>query len=137
MGFYMNQTDSSFFIDKKDFDKALAAVKALKNVNALLVSGASMSRRYSWVQENFDEAKTLPDILKAWRWQAQLDKEENISDLNFTGEKLGEEMILFEALAPYVKNGSYIEMRGDENSLWRWVFENGSVVDKTPRVSWD
>lgn len=30
MGFYMYQTDSSFFIDKKDFDKALAAVKALK-----------------------------------------------------------------------------------------------------------
>lgn len=128
MGFYMHQTDSSFFIHKKDFDKALAAVKALKTCD---------HPHFSWVQNNFDEAKTLPDILKAWRWEAQFDADGNINDLYFTGEKLGDEILLFGAIAPLVTDGSYIEMRGDENSLWRWVFENGSVLDKTPRITWD
>ena len=67
-------------------------------------------------------------MTKGQPYDFQLDSDGNISELEFTGEKLGSDFELFQSIAPYVKDGSYIWMHGADGSKWRWVFQ--SVICK-------
>ncbi|MDX1932939.1 MAG: hypothetical protein SFU56_10070 [Capsulimonadales bacterium] len=75
----------------------------------------------------FRSSTDLVAALKAVRWEPELDDEENIVSLFFTGEKLGDESSIFESIAPFVAPGSEIRMAGEDGQIWRWVFEHGMV----------
>lgn len=125
MGYYMTQRSSNFTIKKSKFDDALKAIKKLLNNSKQMSGGSSTGERwFSWVETTaFLNAKTLPDALMAWRWKATVsEKTGNIIDLFFIGEKIGDDEVLFNALAPFVERGSYIEMEGEDGNYWKWVF---------------
>jgi hypothetical protein len=125
MGYYMTQRDSDFQMDIRDFDAALEAVKRLRG------------RPYAWVNSNFiDEAK-LPGAVEDWRWSLIPDEQGNVGNIEFLGEKLGDDEVLFKALAPFVKPGSFIEMQGEDGEIWRWLFDGKTCVDKTAKISWE
>ena len=134
MGYYMSQNDSSFFIAADQTDDALQAIKDLKGRET--IKDAS-GRHFSWVSQNFHEASNLKDILEHWGWSPEIDDSGNVVDIQFERSKLGDEEILFAALAPFVKPGSYIEMEGEDSSHWRWWFDGKSVVEKTATLVWD
>jgi len=135
MGYYIDQEEVHFFIAKKDHVKALEAIHNLAGKETISDSGG---RHFSWVNTDcFLSAKTLTDALEVWRWTAEEDAEGNITYLYFEGQKLGDDLILFEAIAPYVKEGSYICMRGEDGEHWRWFFENDMCVEQTGKVVYD
>jgi len=39
-------------------------------------------------------------------------------------------------IAPYVKAGGYIEMRGENGALWRWYFDGATVHELRPTITW-
>ena len=127
MGYYMNQRDAIFTIKKDKQAKALKAVQALAKPSKIKKGGGGswsggkqIEQYYSWVNtEEFVSAKTLQDAMQAWRWDIHIDVDGNLVDIYFAGEKLGDDAILFEALAPFVEDGCYIEMSGEEGALWR------------------
>jgi hypothetical protein len=132
MGYWMTQRgDQDFTIKKENQEKALIAIKALSFEPTRSISG------YSWVDDNYVNANTLKEALDIWRWEAMIDKDGDIIDLYFTGDKLGDEDFLFRAIAPYVEDGSYIEMSGEDSCLWRWCFENGTIFEKYPTITWE
>jgi len=146
MGYYMTQRDAIFNIKAEDVEKALAAIKKLADPEKMKLSasgGGTVNGKpvihYSWVTNNeFLEANTLQDAIIAWRWNIGLDRETgDVCEIFFEGEKLGDDEALFKALAPYVEDGSYIEMSGEEGALWRWEFNNGEVEEKFATVRWD
>ena len=57
------------------------------------------------------------------------------SEIYFDGEKLGDDAILFEAIAPYVKKGSFIEMNGEDGCIWQWQFNGKTCIEKAATVS--
>jgi hypothetical protein len=89
---------------------------------------------YSWVGKGWDKLGTLEEILEEWRWEAEVDEEGNITDIQFAGEKYGDEEALFSALAPFVDSGSFIEMVGEEGDHWRWCFTEGTLVEEIGSV---
>ena len=117
MGYCITQGDTEFAITDKA--GALAAIKELAN-----------DRDYfSWVNgEEVRDAETVREAFRAWRWE--LDSE----GLYFCGEKLGEDALLFETVAPYVKDGSYIVIRGEDGDTWKWLFEDGKFQELTGKV---
>jgi hypothetical protein len=142
MGYCINQVGQRFFIHKKNFSPALSAIKALATRTNEMSGGSwgpvfgRTASWYSWVRtEEFLNAQTLDEALQVWRWEPQIDERGNIYLLNFVGEKLGQDDILFQAIAPYVRNNSYIEMMGEDGARWRWVFRNGECVEKEGKVS--
>ncbi|RFZ77592.1 hypothetical protein DS742_17405 [Lacrimispora amygdalina] len=75
--------------------------------------------------------------IKRYAYTAELDDDGNIIGLNFKGNKLAlNEDDMFQAIAPYIESGSFIEMHGDDNAKWRWIFENGKVKKTYATVVW-
>ena len=71
-----------------------------------------------------------------------LDDEDNIEDLEFAGEKLGDKQILFDIIAPFVESSSYILIACDNGQVWQWRFDDkkcfydlGKIIFETPRPS--
>lgn len=121
MGYWMQQIEQAFTIKAENKKAALAAIKELANHEV---------QWYSWVEtKEFVEAETLAKAFDAWRWQVE-EEDEDIVYIYFGGEKLGDDEILFKAIAPYVEDGSFIEMSGEDGARWRWIFENGDCIEK-------
>jgi hypothetical protein len=136
MGYCMNQMAARFQISKSNAPKALAAIKALAGKETI---GDSSGRHFSWVAtDDFVNSNTLKEAMDAWRWSIEID--ENTGDainIYFNGEKLGDDTYLFEAIAPYVRAGSFIEMQGEDGCLWRWVFDGKTYREVSATITWD
>jgi hypothetical protein len=70
-------------------------------------------------------------------YSVELDDDGNIIDADFPGDKLvyGEKE-MFQAIAPYVKDGSFLEMFGEDGSRWRQVFKNGTCKEIVAKTVW-
>lgn len=123
MSYYMSQRETKFkFKDGKD-EEILNAIKDAVNKGKLT----------SWVNEiAVNNSDLFEDALSECRWEYY----EDDSSLWFEGEKLGSDYELFCAIAPFVEDGSYIEMSGEDGCLWRWVFENGKCEEIYPTIIW-
>lgn len=124
MGYCMEQMASSFFIEKQ----------FLEQVRDRIVAFSKEDRR--WV-DPIEETVSVKDAFAECRWDVNLDAEGNIDGISFSGEKAGDDNILFSRIAEFVLPGSYIQMLGEDNSIWRWIFtEQGRVIEQYARVQW-
>lgn len=145
MGYYMDQVHSDFMIKKENFDVALKALKDVfveKNMtccDSLWEDGKRIYHpHFAWVDtERVLKSENLINALNEIRWEPDTNDDGNIDYIEFNGEKIGDEDIFFNAIAPYVKDGSYIEMVGEDNYRWRWVFHDGMVEEKAAKIIWD
>jgi hypothetical protein len=130
MGYCMDQRDSSVFIAKKDRSKVKAAINALMSR-----AGAQSGGKFRWVDtDTVLQARTLDEQLEEWLWAPEYDADGNIVDLVFQGEKAGDDIELFKAIAPYVRADSFIEMHGEDGSLWRWHFDGADCEELDAEV---
>lgn len=133
MGYCMQQEETRFAIRAENMKHAFGQLQALA-----ARAGAHRRGHFAWVDTStLLSAKSVQEHLAEWRWDPELDADGNIVGLDFTGEKLGDDMELFKALAPYVERGSFIRMSGEDGELWRWFFDGTSCVEQTPTVSFD
>lgn len=88
-----------------------------------------------------EKSKTLSAAMEDWLgWELDMDEE--------TGDAVGIRMVdgsskiteeddMFAALAPFVEAGSWIEMVGEDNCLWRYVFDGEKCSEEYPEIVWD
>lgn len=74
-------------------------------------------------------------VMQHQPYELKFDDDGNIVDISFYGDKLGDEPRVFQKIAPYVKDGSYIEMEGEDNDIWRWVFKDSKCREVKAEVS--
>jgi hypothetical protein len=142
MGYCIELRKESFWILAKNKPMALANIKELANHPEWMhggrwEGGRQTKRWYSWTDTNeYLNASTLEDALLAWGWEAYVSPfNGDIDGIRFLGEKIGQEEILFNAIAPFVESGSYIEMEGEDGEIWRWAFENGELDEIQATIS--
>jgi hypothetical protein len=125
MGYHTYQVDADFHIRKENFDRATLALR-LSEFEGRWTDRAAIAA-----------ATSLVDLLLEYRWAASVGgRSGDIVSVHFDGEKYGDDDELWRILAPYVESGSFIEMKGDEDSHWRWTFRNGRMQEVAPIVSW-
>lgn len=130
MGYYIETREIDFKIKESNEEKALQALKdmAIKN------------NEISWVDNQYIiDSKTFKQAFSECRYQSSLeevDGEMYITIDYFSGEKYGSEELIFNTLAPYVEDGSYITYQGEEGELWRYVFNNGLMQEKNAKTIW-
>lgn len=108
MGYYMKSHESNFFIPVSD---VLAVLEVLN--------------------EDVDEpVDTINDAFLDRDFAVELDKEGNIVDVWFDGEKYSDDnFAMFRAIAPYVRSGSYLIMEGEDGCYWKWAFLDGKCIE--------
>ena len=129
MGYYVTQQDDcEFKIKKENIAGCLQALKVM----------AERENNFSWVYNHkVRGADTIVQAFDEWRWQAQFNEEGDLSALYFEGSKLGDEESLFQTIAPFVEAGSYIGMTGEEDCLWRYVFDGTDCTELYPTITWE
>lgn len=129
MGYNIKQLDHKFYIFADNKQRALEAVKHLKS---------SKTTGFSWVSGAYKEADSLDEALDDWGWNIQVDPiSEDVTGIIFEGDKAGDDLLMLEAIAPFVSDGSYIEMCGEDGEHWRWFFKGGRCIEIHPDVSWN
>jgi len=138
MGYCMYQKNCYMFIDKKDFDAVIEAVKnLLKRVEEIGGGCNGSQRTFSWVDSyELQNSVSISDVFNSWRWEVGFDENGNINLFEFAGEKLGDDEILFSAIAPWVRENSYIQMQGEDDDMWRWYFTDGKMKEIHPQINW-
>lgn len=116
MGYSMDQMDHSFFLPKEYFGLALQAVQALNMYGT--------------------RSDDLVKVFAEWGWEAEVSPDGDICDLYFIGEKFRDDDLLFEALGPYVKEGSYLVMIGEDHNFWRWYFDGERCTEQSGEIVW-
>ena len=93
--------------------------------------------KITWVDKNSVlESNSLEEIFDEFRYPlTKLDDGSYDIDY-FSGEKLGDDYSFFFTIAPFVEDGSYIEMLGEDGDKWRWIFKDGKCNEKYPKVEW-
>jgi len=128
MGYYVSYDTDNVTIN--NCSEALAAINALHTSDMLEAhaSGGSWSadkvnqRWYSWVSNPPEGGfQTLEKAMRAWRFSLD---DDNL--FHFIGEKLGDEEVLFNALAPYLEGEIYA--RGEDGAEWGFKFHNGKMI---------
>ena len=139
MGINIYSMSSRFRVQKERQADALAAVKALKGKETQKIFTNTLGGHFSFVNmSEFIQADTLADAMCAWRWILEDDGYGDLCDPSFLGQYLGDEDILFSAIAPFVESGSYIQVFcHDDECIWRWVFENNGVRREYARIEFD
>jgi hypothetical protein len=127
MGYYITMDIGGIVIPADKRNACLAAI------NALHAGG----KRYSWVAAL--ETTDLVAAFDNWRFHATEQDDGSVILEYFTGEKLGDDEILFEAIAPFVvpeRNEGLIHIHGEESEQWRFLFRDGKIKREDPEVTW-
>lgn len=130
MGYCKNQVDSSFFISADCIPKVIQAIKGIPKNSKSWSDGG-----YAWVSE-YSNLEDIVELFRAWRYKIGFDNKGNIDSISFGGEKYGNCNVLFEAIAPFVLTGSFIEWRGEDGAAWRDVFVNGKYKEVSATITW-
>lgn len=134
MGYCMDQGDTQFRIKADKKHAAWEATRPLLQESTKMggygYSGGQTTRHYSWVDAaDFQMSKTIEGVLEAWRWEPEVDeKTGDIVGVSFRGEKLGDDEVLWKAIAPFVESGSFIAMNGEDGGAWCWRFTDGKFT---------
>lgn len=132
MGYCIEMLDSNFVIRKENFIKALESLKSVfvpENMNCKDYINGETRPHFSWVSTTAVlNSKTLHSALKEIRYVPIPNIDGDICDVEFIGEKYGDEKVFFNALSPYVESGSYLCFMGEDESEWKWEFNNGKVT---------
>lgn len=131
MGYCIEMIDSKFEIKKENFEKALENLKSvfiLENMTSYDYICGKKQPHFMWVNTKVVlESKTLEEALEEIRYTPEYDSNGDICNVEFIGEKYGDEKIFFNALAPYVEDESYIAFEGEDEVEWKWIFNDGKV----------
>ena len=143
MGYYIRTTQTSFAIRTKNLPRFFDLVANLmsdenveENGQGGSYNGACGKTRswYSWVNtdnvRNSVADRDIVRVFKEWGYDLELMNETNgMSNYSLyirDGDaKIGDEETFFAAIAPVVEDGSFLDVVGEDDTQWRWMWENG------------
>lgn len=120
MSYCITQMETSFLILKENKKNALKAINEIINYEIGCDSLEEVFSKFYW------EVYHLND-----------DIENDIIGIEFMGVYLLGDFDLFKIIAPFVEDGSYIQMRKEDSTMWRWVFKNKTCTEIKPKIIWE
>ena len=127
MGYCMSMQNCEFLIKKEMIPALFSKLKEFLSTN-----------RLKWVDSRYlEEANNVEYLFDEIRYDIRRDLDNNIVWIEFFGEKLGDDLRIFQEIAEFVEDGSYIEMSGEDGCVWRWVFKGGKCDEVFPKIVWE
>jgi hypothetical protein len=122
MGYYIEMDITNLLIKQANIKPCLAAI------NALFPVSENSRYHYAWVNNPpTGSFNTLTEALDEWRYKTE-ENNDDIAVTNFTGEKLGDDEILYKAIAPFIESSAKIVITGEDDCKWEYIFTNGTYT---------
>ena len=145
MGYCISKNKSKFAIRAGDVPSAFKALQDLgvgqnddRAHGASFEHGRQTARWFSWMNGCDPSSwKSISDAMSDWRYPVTLDETGSVVSIDFDGEKIGDENVMFAAIAPFVAKGSFLELQGEDGALWRWVFDGKAMREVQAKISWE
>jgi hypothetical protein len=131
MGYCAQLVESKFFIKRDNLEHVFRSIQAY--AQRAIASGEHI---YWVTPRTLLAADTVEAQFRHWGWPVKRDFNGNVAGIGFEHEKIGEEMKLFELIAPFVEKGSYLDMAGEDGANWRWSFNGQTCKELQPKVSY-
>lgn len=139
---YLFLLESDFFIDRSHHDEALKAIKRLPQQHPDVFGSVSC---FVW-RDQLARATTLEEAMRFYNWPVTL-QDGHVVGIHFADnldDFEGEYDLLFAALVPYVRRGSWIRLLNYRFDVVTWHFETdalraelkGNVLDDDPADRW-
>lgn len=145
MGYFVQITDSNFVLPKENYEAAYKALCDLNQHDDLkggkrYTNDGSLcgndprpegldyhpARWFAWMLPDYPKhLKSLQEVLKELGFEL-LENDEGIYGLAYH-DKVGDEEVFLEELAPFVKDGSYICWEGEDGTILHQLFKNGKM----------
>lgn len=90
MFYYIHQSDSKFFSYKESLPQFVKPIHDFEPYH------------YSWVDDWCQENDDLKKVFFYWRWNIHFHNKQNIINNSFDRERLGNDGVLLQAIAPFV-----------------------------------
>lgn len=131
MGYYFQITDQSFYIEPKYMGPAH---------QALLQFAVEREARSVYPRTGIAETrgKSFDALISDFGYSVDTLANGGVSCIFLEHDEFCyDDEALFEVIAPFVKEGSYIQFAGEDGSIWRYSFKNGKYVEQYPNISWE
>lgn len=90
-----------------------------------------------WITyHDFIDGTDLIEVMENLRWELYLDSFGNVTSIEFIGEKLGDDIEIFKIIAEFVEDGSYVTILGEDGDEFRYCFNNGTVKEVRPNITY-
>lgn len=147
MGYYVNIEDADFVIPVENLDAAYQAMCDLNKRDELKTGGSwgpredgtygQIAKFFAWMDADYpSKCKDAGDVLDALGFVTE---EAANGDLHIWGydSKTGNEEHFLDAIAPFVKPGSFLEWRGEDGYMWREDYDGETRQIRQGRVVYD
>ena len=115
MGYCMDLTEHSFKI-KKEYEQNI--IESLQSFAKSKIGGIM------WVdKEPLLESNTLSEIFDEIRYSLKTDVNGDYELDEFIGEKMGDDLEIFNSIAMYIEPNSFIEFEGEDGDVFRFLFD--------------
>jgi len=135
MGYYIDLTDAEWEISESP--EALATIREMPTkYHAIKRGGSSNGEKwFSWMNDT--EIETTETVQNVFR-QLGFDTESVDGGFKLTGysSKTGQEDLFLAVMAPFTKDGSYIEWRGEDGELWKFEIHGGRMFRSESEIIW-
>lgn len=150
MGYYVSTISSQFtFKPGTDLKAVLDDVKQKMFTDEALVSkarGGAWPKEgkavedhswYSWTNtRECRQAGDIYDIIQQFFETVDI-SDDRMSFEVYVDNKIGQEDVLLEHLAPYLEDDSHLRYRGEDGDLFGWRVKGGRLVEEQATVTWN
>lgn len=130
MGYYITLADADFAVPETD-----EVLTVLKDANwkyhdwkrgGTYSGGRQTSRWFSWMPADYD--KTVTSVKEVFELLGfDTDAHDGLVRLMAYDSKIGQEELFLAIVAPFVEDGSFLEWRGEDGSMWRHEVIEGKL----------
>jgi hypothetical protein len=144
MGYYIKMDLSNVKIAKENVEKALKAINDLhKDNETMKENGADGGVWTNGTEEIWYSFVGNPpaggfvslfNALQSWRYFGATQEDGSFVIDSFCGEKMGNDDVLWNALAPFLPNDAEIVCKGGDEATWRWIFVDEKLVTQQGKI---
>lgn len=98
---------------------------------------ATFTDPYRYITDVMQRAADVGDVLAMIGFEVQQTPCDGSAWWLSYGEKAGDEALLFEALAPFLAPGSYLNWVGEAGEHWQWYFDGEQLQHRAGRIVYD
>ena len=135
MGYYIDLTDAEWEISESP--EALATIREMPvKYHAIKRGGSSNGEKwFSWMNDTeIETTDTVENVFNQLGFET--DKVDGGFKLTAYNSKTGQEDLFLAVMAPFTKDGSYIEWRGEDGALWKFEIRGGRMFRTESEIIW-